>query len=177
MIQKLVDKNSDKIDLFDIRILSNQLKSNNIDINKNNKYIIIQSKDFSVLGVMMCVPENTLYLNGKFKLEVKFDKNFLYKVPTINFVTKIYRTYVKGDNDDLCCYAIQILSPKSWSTHPNIIRVLESVYSLLQKPILDSFKKCNLYSNECKELILKEPDKYKEITTKGTKEYAFNYSN
>ena len=122
-------------------------------------------------------PENTLQHNGKFKLEVKFDKNFLYKVPTINFVTKIHHTNIKGDNNNLCCYAIELLSPKSWRIHPNIIKILESVYSLLQKPILYSFKKCNLYSNECKELILKEPDKYKEIATKGTKEYAFNYTN
>ncbi len=55
MIQKLVDKNSDKIDLFDIRILSNQLKSNNNDINKNNKYIIIPSKDFSFFDIVSMV--------------------------------------------------------------------------------------------------------------------------
>ena len=55
MIQKLIDKNSDKIDLFDIRILSNQLKSNNNDINKNNKYIIIPSKDFSFLDIVSMV--------------------------------------------------------------------------------------------------------------------------
>ena len=55
MIQKLVDKNSDKIDLFDIRILSNQLKSNNNDFNKNNKYIIIPSKDFSFLDIVSMV--------------------------------------------------------------------------------------------------------------------------
>ena len=62
--------------------------------------------------------------------------------------------------------------------HPSkYYKSIRSVYSLLQKPILDSSKKCNLYSNECKELILKEPDKYKEIATKGTKEYAFNYTN
>ena len=60
MIQKLIDKNSDKIDLFGIRILSNQLKSNNNDINKKNKCNIIPSKDFSILDIVMYVPENTL---------------------------------------------------------------------------------------------------------------------
>ena len=55
MIQKLIDKNSDKIDLFGIRILSNQLKSNNNDINKNNKYIIIPSKDFSFFDIVSMV--------------------------------------------------------------------------------------------------------------------------
>ncbi|KAI4715243.1 ubiquitin-conjugating enzyme [Aureobasidium sp. EXF-10727] len=82
--------------------------------------------------VIMQGPEDSVYANGKFKIEVSLPKEYPFKPPTVSFKTKIYHPNVSNDDKGSMC--LGMLRSDQWKP-PNKIRdVLILVRQILSAP-------------------------------------------
>ncbi|KAI4724451.1 ubiquitin-conjugating enzyme [Aureobasidium sp. EXF-10728] len=82
--------------------------------------------------VIMQGPEDSVYANGKFKIEVLLPKEYPFKPPTVSFKTKIYHPNVSNDDKGSMC--LGMLRSDQWKP-PNKIRdVLILVRQILSAP-------------------------------------------
>ena len=164
--EKILSKNNNNR-LAVIRLLS-ELKRYN-----KNKYMIIPREDnFLIWDVIIFGPENTPYQNGKFKIEITIPRDYPFKGPRVYFITKIYHPNFRGDRTQICCCVISELEPNNFFPSNTIIQILDQIYSLLEKPIPDTYRECLRSNYECSGLMVDNEEKYKEIALKWTKDYA-----
>ena len=77
-------------------------------------------------------PEGTPYERGVFSIDIFIPEDYPFKPPRMHFITKVYHPNINSDGE-ICFDELQ----DSW--HPTflIIKVLQSVRSLLALPNLD----------------------------------------
>ncbi|KEQ92868.1 hypothetical protein AUEXF2481DRAFT_7237 [Aureobasidium subglaciale EXF-2481] len=82
--------------------------------------------------VVMQGPEDSVYANANFKIEVSLPKEYPFKPPTVSFKTKIYHPNVTNDDKGSMC--LGMLRSDQWKP-PNKIRdVLILVRQILAAP-------------------------------------------
>ena len=143
----------------------------NFKKNKNNNYEIIPREDISIWDAIIIGPEDSPYHNGKFKLEINFVKDYPFQPPKIKFLTKIYHPNFRGDGKEVCRCALKELGTEWWPSI-TIQKILDLIYSLLKNPVPKEEVKCSNSNNECALLMIKDPEKYKEIALEWTKKFA-----
>lgn len=74
-------------------------------------------------------PEDTPYEGGVFKLNIVYPKDYPFKPPKINFITKVYHPNI-DTSGNIC---LDILKDK-WSPALTISKILLSICSLLNEP-------------------------------------------
>ena len=168
-LQKVFNKNSSGLGKFLIKRLLRELKSAE---GSNNYKIKYRPDNFSIWDVIIFGHENTPYQNGKFSLEIYINKDYPFKPPMIFFKSKIYHPNFKGDNSKICCCSIKEFSLEYWSPKLTIPIILDKIYSLLKSPDIDKNISCVNCNLECATTMKENPEKYKEIATKWTKEFA-----
>ncbi|KAH0370077.1 ubiquitin-conjugating enzyme, partial [Aureobasidium melanogenum] len=114
--------------------------------------------------VIMQGPEDSVYANGKFKIEVALPKEYPFKPPTVSFKTKIYHPNVSNDDKGSMC--LGMLRSDQWKP-PNKIRdVLILVRQILSAPQPDDAVESRI------------ADEYKnnpEVFEKNAKDFVAKY--
>lgn len=83
---------------------------------------------------MISGPPNTIWADGYFTLELRFEDDYPSSPPKAKFVPSIYHPNVYKDGR-LC---LDILTPKEWDRNSKMSSILLSIQSLLNDPNPDS---------------------------------------
>ncbi|AAV50726.1 putative ubiquitin-conjugating enzyme E2 [Acanthamoeba castellanii mimivirus] len=75
-------------------------------------------------------PENSLYENYNFELEIELSNDYPYSSPKVKFITPIQHMNV-NDKGDIC---LNILKKDGWNASLNIISIIWSIIVLLDQP-------------------------------------------
>ncbi|KAG9517702.1 ubiquitin-conjugating enzyme, partial [Aureobasidium melanogenum] len=114
--------------------------------------------------VIMQGPEDSVYANGKFKIEVVLPKEYPFKPPTVSFKTKIYHPNVSNDDKGSMC--LGMLRSDQWKP-PNKIRdVLILVRQILSAPQPD---------DAVESRIADEYKNHPEVFEKNAKDFVAKY--
>ncbi|KAG9555011.1 ubiquitin-conjugating enzyme, partial [Aureobasidium melanogenum] len=114
--------------------------------------------------VIMQGPEDSVYANGKFKIEVALPKEYPFKPPTVSFKTKIYHPNVSNDDKGSMC--LGMLRSDQWKP-PNKIRdVLILVRQILSAPQPD---------DAVESRIADEYKNHPEVFEKNAKDFVAKY--
>ncbi|KAL8149256.1 hypothetical protein AgCh_006309 [Apium graveolens] len=86
-------------------------------------------------------PEDTVYANGVFKINIQIPERYPFQPPTVTFATPIYHPNI--DTGGRICLDILNLPPKgAWQPSLNISTVLTSILLLLTEPNPDDGLMC-----------------------------------
>jgi|TARA_B110000444_G_C18786243_1_gene570114 ubiquitin-conjugating enzyme E2 D len=110
----------------------NRLKKESEDILKNppgNCNAYPSKENIYSWTAQIYGPSDTAYEGGIFKLNIVYPKDYPFKPPKINFITKVYHPNI--DNSGNIC--LDILKDK-WSPALTISKILLSICSLLNEP-------------------------------------------
>ena len=88
------------------------------------------SNDIKHWNAIMKGPENSLYQNGIFKLDIKIGEDYPFKPPKIFCITPIYHPNINLKSGAIC---LDILKT-SWSPALTMPKILLSISSLLSDP-------------------------------------------
>ena len=77
-------------------------------------------------------PENSPYEGGTFQLTIEFPKDFPFKPPKVEFITKVYHPNVKSTGT-IC---LDILKD-AWSPDISVSKILLAIQNLLINPNID----------------------------------------
>ena len=151
--------------------LTNSLRLNKefLNINKqsdtsNKLNISAELIDDKLDNWIICFngPEETLYENGIFKLNIKFPINYPFTAPQIKFITKMYHPNISPDGS-VC---LEILKEK-WIPGLTIENVILSICVLLNTP-----NPSNPYNSDAANLYVNDIESYNSTVIKMTKKYA-----
>ena len=165
----LFNKNSNKFQRLNFLRLFRELKLND---NILNYKIVFKPDDFSNWEAIIFGPENTPYQNGKFHVKININKGYPFEPPKLYFLSKIFHPFFKGNNSKICSCIINEISNDNWSPAFSIPKLIDKIYSLLKNPEIETLPDCNNYNIECVKIMKENPEKYKEIAAKWTKDYA-----
>ena len=78
-------------------------------------------------------PENSPYEGGTFEVQIEFPKDYPFKPPKVEFVTKVYHPNVKKDTGSICLDLLK----DAWSPDTKLIDVFKAIQTLLVAPNTD----------------------------------------
>jgi len=117
---------------------------------------------FNWTATLTDLPEGTGYEGGTFMVSITFPSDYPFKPPKLKFITKMYHCNV-NDKGEVC---LDILKD-NWSPALTILKVLDTLRSLLKEPNAD-----DPLNNEAAELYKKDKKKYVSTALSNTKKYA-----
>jgi ubiquitin-conjugating enzyme E2 D len=126
----------------------------------------ISEKNMFVWEATILGPQDSVYQDGIFKLNIRFPDNYPFRPPTIDFCTQIFHPNI-GESGSIC---LDILSG-SWSPILTISKVLLSISSLLTDP-----NPADPLNGEAGNLYLDDRDEFDKKAKQWTITYASNKS-
>jgi ubiquitin-conjugating enzyme (huntingtin interacting protein 2) len=96
--------------------------------------IISHNEDYTNIIAEITGPKDSVYENGKFKLDITINEEYPFEPPKIKFITKIWHPNISSVTGCIC---IDILKKDRWSPALSLFSVLISLQSLLNEPIPD----------------------------------------
>uniref|UniRef100_A0A1B6M388 Ubiquitin-conjugating enzyme E2-18 kDa n=1 Tax=Graphocephala atropunctata TaxID=36148 RepID=A0A1B6M388_9HEMI len=99
--------------------------------NSNDKFKNVQVEDSDMFvwnGVLY--PINPPYNRGAFKIKMVFPKEYPFKPPTLQFITKIYHPNI--DEDGAVC--LSIVNPEMWKPATKVTNIVEALVQLIDEP-------------------------------------------
>ncbi len=118
--------------------------------------------NISIWSATLSGPQDSVYEQGLFFLEIKFPPDYPYKAPNIKFLTKIFHPNIAGDGT-IC---LDILK-EQWSPALTISKVLLSICSLLDDPNPD-----DPLVTPIADLYVFDREKYNNVAREWTRRYA-----
>jgi ubiquitin-conjugating enzyme E2 D/E len=100
---------------------------------KKEEFVVdieLKQNDMKHWIAVMKGPENSLYQNGIFKLDIMIGNDYPFKPPKIFFITQVYHPNVNLKSGAIC---LDILKT-SWSPALTMPKILLSISSLLADP-------------------------------------------
>ena len=107
-------------------------------------------------------PENSPYEGGTFQLTIEFPKDFPFKPPKVEFITKVYHPNVKSTGT-IC---LDILKD-AWSPDISVSKILLAIQNLLINPNID-----HPLEAEIAKQYTEDKAKYEATAKEWTEKYA-----
>lgn len=114
----------------------------------------------SVWNIIMDGPSDSPYIGGKFKIKIKFDKNYPTSKPVFEFLTPI--CHINIDGTRICLGSLG----ESYDQKSSIISLLSQIFMMLTSPNSESA------FSQYKDLYIKNYTKYLSTAREMTREYA-----
>ena len=108
-------------------------------------------------------PEESPYEGGVFKLRIEFPKDYPYKPPKVEFVTKVYHPNVKRDTGYIC---LDLLKDQ-WNPQTTLMQIFEAIRNLLTLPNVDHH-----VENDIAKQYTEDRDTYEKTAKEWTEQYA-----
>ena len=136
-------------------------------------YIIPYDEIDDLFNWEVCIkgPQNTPYEGKCFKLSIEFPKDYPFKPPEINFITKIFHANIHSTGE-ICCQIYSDLKD-SWAPDKTINQILVDIFNILEKP---NFHTCFLYGYNfyTKDKCERDHDYYYRTAKEYSEKYAEN---
>ena len=100
--------------------------------NDNEIKIVKHTVDYTVIIVQINGPIDSVYENGKFRLEINITDEYPFEPPKIKFLTRIWHPNISSVTGCIC---IDILKKDKWSPALSLESVIISIKSLLNEPV------------------------------------------
>ncbi|KAK4620079.1 Ubiquitin-conjugating enzyme E2 5A [Fulvia fulva] len=88
--------------------------------------------DMNIWNVYMEGPADSVYVGGRFHIQVTLPKEYPFKPPVVAFRTKIYHPNVSNDDKGAMC--LGMLKAEEWKPPNKIADVLKLVKAVLSAP-------------------------------------------
>ena len=108
-------------------------------------------------------PENSPYEGGTFEVQIEFPKDYPFKPPKVEFVTKVYHPNVKKDTGSICLDLLK----DAWSPDTKLIDIFKAIQTLLVVPNID-----HPLEPDTAKLYTEDRAKYDETAKDWTEKYA-----
>ena len=122
----------------------------------------VEDSDMFKWEASLTGPENSPYEGGTFQLTIEFPKDFPFKPPKVEFITKVYHPNVKSTGT-IC---LDILKD-AWSPDISVSKILLAIQNLLINPNID-----HPLEPEIAKQYTDDRAKYEKTAKEWTKQYA-----
>ncbi|PQE32186.1 ubiquitin-conjugating enzyme protein [Rutstroemia sp. NJR-2017a WRK4] len=126
---------------------------------------LLKEDDIHQWKVEMAGPPNTPYAGGKFELHVALPKDYPFKPPVVNFVTRIYHPNVTFDEKGSIC--VDVLKQDNWKPSHKVSAILGAIRNLLAVPNPD-----DPLENAIAEKFKTSREEYDKEAAATTRKYA-----
>ncbi|KAF7852721.1 hypothetical protein EAF04_010914 [Stromatinia cepivora] len=126
---------------------------------------LLKEDDLHQWKVEMEGPANTPYAGGLFILNVVLPKDYPFKPPIVNFVTRIYHPNVTYDEKGSIC--VDELKQDKWKPSGKITAILGAIRNLLIQPNPD-----DPLENAIAEKLKTDTEGFAKEARENTKKYA-----
>lgn len=109
-------------------------------------------------------PEETIYKDGVFLLDIKIPPEYPYQPPNCIFKTKIWHPNIDPNDGSIC---ITILKQKNWNPSMTISNILMSIMLLFYKPNFG-----DPLNGKARDEYKENPEKYKEKVKQWVRDYS-----
>ena len=122
----------------------------------------VEDSDMFKWEASLTGPENSPYEGGTFQLTIEFPKDFPFKPPKVEFITKVYHPNVKSTGT-IC---LDILKD-AWSPDISVSKILLAIQNLLINPNID-----HPLEAEIAKQYTEDKAKYEATAKEWTEKYA-----
>jgi ubiquitin-conjugating enzyme E2 D/E len=107
-------------------------------------------------------PPETPFEGGKFKIEIKLDKDYPNSRPSCKFLTKVFHPNINFKEGNIC---VKLLN--NWTNKGSICSIIVALYGLLKDPNQDSHLNGN-----ANDLYKRDKVRYNQLAKSFTNKFA-----